>query len=67
MTTTTENQPKKTPDFQIFLQGFGGEKIRVGTAFKHGKGEGFNILIGNARYVAFPPKAKPEATPEKGA
>jgi hypothetical protein len=67
MTTTTENQPKKVPDLNLFLQGPGGEKIRVGTIFKHRTGEGFTILMGNTRYVAFPPKVKPEATPEKGA
>ncbi len=67
MTTTTENQPKRTPDLNIFLQGPGSEKIRVGTVFKHGKGDGITILMGNTRYVAFPPKAKSEATPEKGA
>jgi len=61
MTTTIETQPKKIPDFQIFLQ-VGGENVRVGTVFKHGKGEGFNILIGNTRYVAFPAKAKSETT-----
>jgi hypothetical protein len=58
MTTTTENQPKKIPDFYIFLQGMGGENIRVGAAFKHGKGDGFTMLIGNTRYMAFAPKVK---------
>jgi hypothetical protein len=67
MTTTTENQPKKIPDFYIFLQGAGGENIRTGAAFKHGKGDGLTVLIGNTRYVAFPPKSKSAATPEKGA
>ena len=67
MTTATENQPKKIPDFYIFLQGAGGENIRAGAAFKHGKGDGLTVLIGNSRYVAFPPKSKSAATPEKGA
>lgn len=62
MTTTTENQPKKNPDFYIFAKGADGNNSRVGAAFKHGKGDGFNILIGNARYVAFAPKAKPNTT-----
>ena len=67
MTTTTENQTKKIPDFYIFLQGVGGENIRVGAVFNHSKGNGFNLLIGNARYVAFRPKAQAETIPEKGA
>ena len=67
MTTATENQSKKIPDFYIFLQGAGGENNRVGAAFKHGKGDGLTVLIGNSRYVAFPPKSKSAATPEKGA
>ena len=67
MTTTTENQPKKIPDLYIFLQGAGGENIRAGAAFKHGKGDGLTVLIGNSRYVAFPPKSKSAAAPEKGA
>jgi hypothetical protein len=67
MTTATENPRKKIPDFYIFLQGAGGENNRVGAAFKHGKGDGLTVLIGNSRYVAFPPKSKSAATPEKGA
>jgi hypothetical protein len=62
MTTTTENQPKKIPDFYIFVKGADGKNSRIGAAFKHGKGNGYNILIGNARYVAFAPKEKSEVT-----
>ena len=67
MTPATENQPKKIPDLNIFLQGPGGEKVRVGTVFKHGKGDGITILMGNTRYVAFPPKAKATSNLENGA
>jgi len=62
MTTTTENQTKQIPAFYIFAKGADGQNNRVGAAFKHGKGSGFNILIGDTRYVAFPPKAKSNAT-----
>ena len=62
MTTTTESQTKQIPAFYIFTKGADGQSNRVGAVFKHGKGSGFNILIGNSRYVAFPPKAKPDAT-----
>lgn len=58
MTTTTENQTKQIPAFYIFTRDADGNTSRVGAAFKHGKGEGFNILIGNVRYVAFAPKSK---------
>jgi hypothetical protein len=57
MTTATENKAKKIPDFTIFVKE--GEKNKqVGAVFNHGKGGGFNILIGNVRYTAFPTRAK---------
>ncbi|HLP55058.1 MAG TPA: JAB domain-containing protein [Fluviicola sp.] len=58
-------QPKK-PAFYIFNQNSQGEKP-IGAVFMHGKGNGFNIVfdedtvINKTRYVAFPPKPKPEA------
>ena len=61
MTTTTETataKAKQAPAFYIFTQSKDGKSQRVGAAFRHAKGNGFNVLIGNARYVAFPPKAK---------
>lgn len=56
----------KKPAFYIFNQNSQGEKP-VGAVFMHGKGNGFNIVfdedtvIDKTRYVAFPPKPKPEA------
>jgi len=69
MTTTTENQttkPKQKPDFYIFENGASGEKSGkpAGAAFRHGKGNGFTLLIGGKRYAAFPPKAKTPAQAE---
>lgn len=59
MTTTPENKDKtKTPDFYIFGQDAEGNSQRIGAAFKHAKGNGFNILIDKQRYTAFPPKPK---------
>lgn len=58
MTTKTSNQSKKNPDFHIFAQGADGNTSYIGAVFNHAKGNGFNILIGNHRYVAFPAKAK---------
>ncbi len=66
MTTTTETtteKAKQAPAFYIFTQGKDGKSQRVGAAFAHSKGNGFNVLIGNSRYVAFPPKAKSASTP----
>ena len=70
MTTTTETSPakaKQPPAFYIFSQSQDGKSQRVGAAFRHSKGNGFNVLIGNTRYVAFPPKAQSATTEEKGA
>jgi hypothetical protein len=58
MTTQTENQPKKIPAYYIFEKSADGNNIRVGAAFKHGKGTGFNVLIGDKRYTAFAPRQK---------
>ncbi len=57
MTTITENIPKAKPAFYIFAQDAEGHSFRVGAVFKHKKGNGVNIVIGNGRYAAFPPKA----------
>lgn len=54
MTTDT----KIKPAFYIFAQQDGQTK-RIGAAFKHKKGNGFNLIINNQRYAAFPPKANP--------
>lgn len=65
MTETKENE-KKTPAFVIYEVNKRGDKTywnRVGAAFKHGKGEGCNLVYNNgARNVLMPPKAKDAAT-----
>lgn len=53
MTTDTANKPA----FYIFVQQ-DGETRRIGAAFRHKKGNGFNLVINNQRYTAFPPRAK---------
>ena len=67
MTTTTETttaKEKQAPAFYIFSQSQDGKNMRLGAAFRHSKGSGFNVLIGNTRYVAFPPKAQSATTTE---
>jgi len=60
MTNTTENQEKQKPAFYIFAKDAEGKSQHIGAAFHHAKGNGFNILIGKQRFVAFPPKVKAE-------
>jgi hypothetical protein len=78
MTTPTETtKEKQLPAFYIFdtVETDGKkENKRVGAAFAHKKGTGFNVLINGKRYAAFPPKpktaaetAQPEATEGEGA
>ena len=77
MTTTTEKQTtkaKQVPDFFIFENADGQKGGKpAGAAFKHGKGNGFTLLLGGKRYAAFPPKTKSAEQPaqagtgEKGA
>ena len=61
---TTENDTVKenqAPAFYIFetVETAGKkENKRIGAAFAHKKGTGFNILINGKRYSAFPPKSK---------
>lgn len=54
---TTETTQKKKPAFYIFAKDQDGNSQRIGAAFRHKKGNGLNIIIGEARYTAFPPKA----------
>jgi hypothetical protein len=54
MTTQTETKTKKIPDFKIVESVGEGKNVQVGVAFKHGKGGGFNLLIGDKRYSVFP-------------
>ena len=63
---TTENQTtkeKQLPAFYIFetveTDGRKDNK-RIGAAFAHRKGNGYNLLINGKRYAAFPPKPKTE-------
>lgn len=68
MTTENETTEKRqAPAFYIFQQGEGKELKRVGAAFKHSKGNGFNVVIDGKRFAAFPPKVKTAATEGKGA
>lgn len=49
---------KKRVDYCIFADTGESKNQLVGSVFNHAKGRGFNILIGQNRYVAFPPKMK---------
>ncbi len=65
---TTENQiakAKKVPTFVIYERNAEGKLTRAGAAFAHGKGAGFNILVGDKVYTAFPPSLN--SAPEKSA
>jgi hypothetical protein len=66
MTTKSATPEKKqAPAFYIFdTVEVDGEKQskRIGAAFKHSKGNGFNVIIDGKRYAAFPLKAKSEAS-----
>ncbi len=61
---TTQDQTtkeKQVPAFYIFdtIETDGKkEQKRIGAAFAHKKGNGFNLVIDGKRYAAFPPKAK---------
>ncbi len=71
MTTQTETtKEKQLPAFYIFdtvESGGKKENKRVGAAFAHSKGNGFNVIINGKRYSAFPPKAKPAGQPAQPA
>jgi hypothetical protein len=58
MTEHNSKEGNRTPDFYIFAKHDTGNSTRIGVAFKHAKGTGFNILIDDKRYTAFPPKSK---------
>ena len=68
MTTQNETaKEKQVPAFYIFdtVETDGKkENKRIGAAFAHKKGKGFNLVINGKRYAAFPPKAKPADQPE---
>lgn len=56
MTTEIKNQSKQKPAFYIFVKNADGQTVPIGAAFKHGKGTGLNLVIGQDRFVAFAPK-----------
>ena len=71
MTTKNETtKEKQAPAFYIFdtvETDSQKESKRVGAAFKHSKGNGYNVIINGKRFAAFPPKTKPAATEGEGA
>ena len=71
MATKNETpKEKQVPAFYIFdTVETDGQKVskRVGAAFKHGKGSGYNFIINGKRFAAFPPKPKTSETSEGGA
>jgi len=71
MTTKNETpKEKQVPAFYIFdTTEANGQKEykRIGAAFAHKNGNGFNVIINGKRFAAFPPKLKTSATPEGGA
>lgn len=60
MTEVKNNKGKIA--YYLFAKDENGESQRIGTAFHHDKGKGLNIVIGDKRYTAFPPKPKAEAS-----
>jgi len=70
---TTENETpkaKQAPAFYIFdtVETDGQKEYkRIGAAFAHKKGNGFNVIINGKRFAAFPPKLKAPAPQEGGA
>ena len=70
---TTENETpkeKQAPAFYIFdtVETDGQKEYkRIGAAFAHKKGNGFNVIINGKRFAAFPPKPKASAPQEGGA
>lgn len=71
MTTKTEKTIKKqAPAFYTFdsIETDGVKELKnVGAAFRHGKGNGYTVIIDGKRYAAFPPKAKSAAAEEESA
>ena len=71
MTTQNETtKEKQIPAFYIFdtVETDGKKEYkRIGAAFAHKRGNGYNLLINGKRYAAFPPKAKTEGQPDQAA
>jgi len=47
---------KQKPAFYIFEQLDDGKTKRIGAAFRHKTGNGYNLIINGMRFPAFPPK-----------
>ena len=59
MTDENLNEQGQKPAFYIYQPDNGDNNLRrIGAVFTHKKGKGFNIVIGEMRLVAFPPKAQ---------
>ncbi|MBS1596063.1 MAG: hypothetical protein JST90_17255 [Bacteroidetes bacterium] len=56
--TETASKEKQMPNFYVFIDNQEENTPPKGVIFLHKTGKGMNILIGETRYVAFPPKSK---------
>lgn len=54
----TEATEKKQADFYIYQEIEGDKDKIVGSVYMHGKGKGFNIVMGQKRFKVFPNKKK---------
>jgi hypothetical protein len=54
-----ETKKKEKPAFYIFIRDGEEKTTNVGAAFVQKSGRGFNIVIGDKRYEAYPPKPQP--------
>ena len=55
--TETVTKEKQVPNFYLFIDNQEENTPPKGVIFLHKTGKGMNILIGETRYVAFPPKS----------
>lgn len=61
---------KQIPAFYLFetVETDGNKELkRIGAAFSHKKGNGFNFIVNGKRFTAFPPKPKSGEIQEGGA
>lgn len=56
MTNNNQKPKQQKPSYHIWLEAPDGNKRYAGSAYKHKKGNGLNILIGGVQYLAFEPK-----------
>ena len=69
-TKTVTSKPKQVPAFYLFdtIEQDGKKELkRIGAAFAHKTGSGFNFIINGKRYVAFPTKSRTAAAGTEGA